>query len=78
MGGVGPFRSYRALKAYKTADFTTRQQFQQFWAPGRLVLLRWCACHFAWFWGLLFVRSGHFSRGSVLDFGGGGGGGGGG
>ena len=53
-----PFRSYKALKAQKllTSLFVSSfKQFRGFVAPGRLVLLRWSACHFARFWGLFSV-----------------------
>ena len=52
---AGPFGSYGALKAQRLLTSLFVSGFQQFEAPGRLVLLRWCVCNFAWFWGLFSV-----------------------
>ena len=61
-----------ACVAPKIADISTCQQFPavlELVAPGRLLLLRWCACRFARFWGLFSVVRDIF-LGSVLNFGG--------
>ena len=57
--------SYGALKAQKLLTSLLISSFQQlpgFVAPGRLVLLRWCECHFARFLGLLSVVRDIFQR----------------
>ena len=54
-----------ALKAQKTADITTCQQFQGF---GVVVLLRWCVILLGF--GGSFQQSGTFFWGINLDFGG--------
>ena len=43
------------------------QQFRGFVTPGRLVLLRWCTCRFARFWGLFSVVRDIFWGGGALE-----------
>ena len=60
-----------ACVAQKIADISTCQQFSAVLglvAPGRLLLLRWCACRFARFWELFSVVRDIF-LGSVLNSG---------